>query len=49
MKGAAFNWISPFLLDFIAYKLVNNKCINIIKKETISYFYILKGFGKGIQ
>jgi hypothetical protein len=48
MKGAAFNWINLFLLNFIAYKLVNNKYTNIIKKETISYFYILKGFRKGI-
>jgi hypothetical protein len=48
IKGAAFNWISPFLLDFIAYKLAENKCTNIMKKETILYFYTLEGFGKGI-
>ena len=36
-------------MDFIQYKLNNSKCINNIKKETITYFYIIIGFKKGIN
>jgi hypothetical protein len=49
LKGAAFNWISLFLIDFIANKVLNNTYINNIKKEIIAYFYIIAGFKKGIQ
>jgi hypothetical protein len=36
-------------MDFIANKALNNTYTNNIKKETIAYFYIMAGFGKGIQ
>jgi hypothetical protein len=49
LKEAAFNWISPFLMDFMANKVLNNTYTNNIKKETIAYFYIMAGFKKGIQ
>jgi len=49
LRGAAFNWISPFLIDFMANKVLNNTYTNNIKKETITYFHTMAGFGKGIQ
>jgi hypothetical protein len=49
LKGAAFNWISLFLIDFMANKVFNNTYTNNIKKETIAYFYIMAGFKKEIQ
>jgi hypothetical protein len=48
LKGAAFDWISPFLIDFIANKVLDNTYTNDIKKEIIAYFYTMTGFGKGI-
>ena len=33
----------------MANKALNNTYINNIKKETITYFYIMAGFKKGIQ
>jgi hypothetical protein len=49
LKGAAFNWISLFLIDFMANKALDNTYINGIKKEIIAYFYIMAGFKKEIQ
>lgn len=49
LKGAAFDWISPFLMDFMANKALDNTCTNDMKKETIAYFHTMAGFGKGIQ
>ncbi len=34
LKGAAYNWISPFLLDFIATKTSNRLVSNKAKRET---------------
>jgi hypothetical protein len=48
LKGAVFDWISPFLIDFIANKALDNTYTNNIKKKIIAYFYIIAGFGKGI-
>jgi hypothetical protein len=49
LRGTAFNWISPFLVDFMQHKSENSKCTQEMKKETIQYFHTMVGFGKGIN
>jgi hypothetical protein len=49
LKGAAYNWISPFLLDFTATKTSNGLVSNRAKRETQRYFLTTQGFGEGIR
>ncbi len=49
LKGVAFNQISPFLVNYIKYKSKDRLCTQGIIKETILYFYTIKGFSNGIR
>jgi hypothetical protein len=49
LRGAAYNWVSPFLVDFLKNKTSEGRCSKNMKKETIQYFQTMKGFGDGIN
>jgi hypothetical protein len=49
LRGAAYNWISPFLIDFLKNKTGEGRCSKDMKKETLRYFMTMKGFGEGIN
>jgi hypothetical protein len=49
LRGAAFNWISPFLINYIRNKNTKGKVTIVYKKEIQKYFYTIAGFGKGIN
>jgi hypothetical protein len=49
LRGAAFNWISPFLINYMRNKNAKGKVTTVCKKETQKYFHTIAGFGKGIN
>jgi hypothetical protein len=49
LRGSAFDWISPFLIDYMKHKNKNGQCTKTMKKDTIQYFQTMSGFGQGIR
>lgn len=49
LRGAAFNWIGPFLADYMKHKNADGKCTTAMRKETVSQFQTMSGFGQGIR
>ena len=49
LRGATFNQISLFLINYIRNKNTKGKVTIVYKKETQKYFYTIIGFGKGIN
>jgi hypothetical protein len=49
LRGAAFNWISPFLIDYTKHRNKQGECTTAMRKDTITYFHTMEGFGNGIR
>jgi hypothetical protein len=49
LQGSTFDWISPFLIDYMKHKNKQGQCTTAMKSDTVKYFHIMEGFGKGIR
>jgi reverse transcriptase-like protein/uncharacterized protein DUF4939/aspartyl protease len=49
LRGAAFDWISPFLMDCAANETLEGRVSTVCKKETRKLFMTVGGFGEGIR
>jgi hypothetical protein len=49
LEGAAFNWIEPFIKDFMENKTDLGQCSTAMTKDTLTIFQTWKGFKKCIR
>jgi len=46
---AVYNWISLFLINYLCNKMPNKRLSSKYKRETVTYFKSVAGFGEGIN